>query len=406
MTTVRDLCTAALREIGVLAAGETMSADDATVALETLQRYMDSEGLDPLTIPTVTRTTFDVVPNVGTYQTTGGIDAYNVSVSDGFDSSWSGAPPGWTASGTGGGASVVNEDTDYQAGGHAVGLINGLSTQPTLYKDFVLLSGREATIVIWGHSDQASMSHVTVQTLETSHYLQADGTWDTVTDDIFDLANGSAYVQNSLTFDLEDEDVVGAATCTLRVSLYNSAAVGEGFFDTFSITTSDIGGIGIDRPASIDTVNLIDISLDPDQETPLTMLTEDGWASVTQKDMTSPQPTHWYYSPTYPYGTLQLWPIPTNSDLECAVYAKLPLSTLETLDTVVVLPAGYERFLVKNVALDLCPAFEKQPSPLLLQQASESKGRVKRRNRRIADLSFDGGALVGRSGVYNIRTDQ
>lgn len=404
MATVRDLVTASLREIGVLAAGETASSDDTSLALDTLARWMDSEGLDPLTIPTITRTVFDIIENVGVYNTSGGIDAYELSVSDGFDTSWTSAPPGWTMSGN---PILINDDSDFQSGGHSVHLFGDSgSTVPAIYQDYVFPCGAEVTLTIWGHSDSLNTTHVQFLTMDTSHYLNSSGDWVGVAADVFDIADGLVWTEETLTFDLESAEVVGANTCTVRVILYNETSSGDGFFDTFSLVAAGLGAIAIDRPDDIDRINLITATSTPTSETPLTKLTEDGWASVGQKDLTSTQPSHWYYSPTYPYGTLQLWPVPTGSDLQCALYTKLPLVALETLDQLVILPPGYQRFIVKNLAVELCPSFEKQPSALLVQQAGEARGRVKRRNRRVADLSFEGAALIGQPGRYNIRTDQ
>src|SRR3989304_6497560 len=66
------------------------------------------------------------------------------------------------------------------------------------------------------------------------------------------------------------------------------------------------GTVNVVRPVYLDHVNLIDTSTDPDQETPLTPLTDDGWAAITQKRATSTQPTNWYYNQTFPLGTLSL----------------------------------------------------------------------------------------------------
>lgn len=54
MNTIRDLCAAALRKIGVLGAGETMSASNADAALMALQVMVDDMANENLLIPVTT----------------------------------------------------------------------------------------------------------------------------------------------------------------------------------------------------------------------------------------------------------------------------------------------------------------------------------------------------------------
>jgi hypothetical protein len=169
---------------------------------------------------------------------------------------------------------------------------------------------------------------------------------------------------------------------------------------TWTITANDgqytVGSganVNVARPVFIDHVNFIDTSTSPDTEYQMQPLTEDAWSKIPQKALTSPFPTCWYYSPTYPTGTLELWPVPTSSTLEGALYAPQAVAEFSTLSTSIALPPGYWRMLVKNLAVELAPGYERQVNPMLLRQAMESKETVKRSNIRLMDMSIDAGAL-------------
>lgn len=65
--TARNLVESALREIGVLAHSETATAQDAEEGLTRLNRFIDTLGTERQGIYTVTRTTFTISANDGSY---------------------------------------------------------------------------------------------------------------------------------------------------------------------------------------------------------------------------------------------------------------------------------------------------------------------------------------------------
>lgn len=67
MATARTVVTQALKEIGVLAAGETPSAEDAADSFAALNRLVDQMAAQRLFIYTVTRTEFTITSGDGTY---------------------------------------------------------------------------------------------------------------------------------------------------------------------------------------------------------------------------------------------------------------------------------------------------------------------------------------------------
>lgn len=166
------------------------------------------------------------------------------------------------------------------------------------------------------------------------------------------------------------------------------------------------GTVNIGRPVAHNIQNLTfqDLSTNPDTEYPISKLTDDDFAGIVQKDLTSPFPTSWYYNPTYPLGTLTFWPVPTSSTLQGVIYALTPIVEWAALTTVVALPPGYKQMIVTNLALELTQFFPERGVPELLPgAASDAMAVVKRSNKRELDMNFE--FYGGRGDGWSIYTD-
>lgn len=164
-----------------------------------------------------------------------------------------------------------------------------------------------------------------------------------------------------------------------------------------SYTVGASANINTTRPQSalfIDRVSYIDTAQSPDFEYPLIMLTPNEYAAIGAKYQTNTTPYAWYYNPTYPTGTLTLWPVPTRNDLTGAFYAPTPVSQFASLATTISLPPSYERMLTANLAVELCPEYGQPVHPKLQQIADDSKAAIKIANYQPLKLQCDS-ALVG-----------
>lgn len=173
--------------------------------------------------------------------------------------------------------------------------------------------------------------------------------------------------------------------------------------DTYAVGTGQT--VNIERPIFVEDVHFQDTSVSPPTpEYPLERMTEQGRAALILKLLPSTQPQAWYYNPTFPYGALTLWPVPNTSIYQGVIYAWTAVGTLATLNTAVSLPPGYEEMLITNLAMVMCPAYDRQPNPVLVEAARESKAAIKRANGRLMDMTFERGALIQTSmGWYDIR---
>lgn len=131
------------------------------------------------------------------------------------------------------------------------------------------------------------------------------------------------------------------------------------------------------------------------------------YADIQDKDLKGTYPEFLYYDNNYPIANIILWEVPaTTSTLH--IYSEKPLSNLTGLTTTLVLPKGYERALVYNLAMELAPEYEKEPSPTVQRIASQSKSALTTYNTRNetnqaarADLPVSSGSMFN---IYSGRS--
>jgi hypothetical protein len=161
-----------------------------------------------------------------------------------------------------------------------------------------------------------------------------------------------------------------------------------------SYTVGDSAEVNVPRPVYVDWVSYVDTTQTPPLEIAVKPYTDFTWAAVGQKALTSNLPLNYYYNLTYPLATLYLWPIPTQASLQGVLYARTQVAQLASLDTDVALPNGWQRMIVTNLAVEIAPAFFREPSATLMNQAKSSLAAVKRSNIRDVDLVTPSAALI------------
>ena len=163
-------------------------------------------------------------------------------------------------------------------------------------------------------------------------------------------------------------------------------------------------------PMDVTNIGFQDTSVSPTIEYNLgPLLTEDAYAGIAQKALTSVYPQAAYYNPTWTagLGLVYLWPIPTSTTLQGVIYTPVPVEEFTSTSATISLPPGYRRFLRTGLAKELASAFDSPLTADLQQAAMESKSDIKRANQRLSDLSSGvAGLLFGGSGPhYNIYSD-
>ncbi len=140
---------------------------------------------------------------------------------------------------------------------------------------------------------------------------------------------------------------------------------------------------------------------------PVEVVPRDKWNMYSNRSMliTSDFPTILFYDNQYPLGIINVAPFPTIA-YTMFFDSYLQLADLSSLNTAISLPPGYAKALKTNLAGELHPYFaDSQLSPVVIAQAFESKGNIKRSNMRDVTAVFDD-AIVSRANVsYNPYTD-
>ena len=96
-------------------------------------------------------------------------------------------------------------------------------------------------------------------------------------------------------------------------------------------------------------------------------LTDDEYAAIPDKTLTG-NPTSYHYNRVT--AALTLWPVSTVTSV---LYVPTPITEVADVNVQLVLPKGYRRFVVTNLALELAPAFGATPSAQLLEAARDSR---------------------------------
>ena len=107
------------------------------------------------------------------------------------------------------------------------------------------------------------------------------------------------------------------------------------------------------------------------------------------KGIPGPWPIVLCYQPTYPLGTIWIYPAPSQAG-EVHLFTDLILSEFATMTTNVNLPQGYTRALKKLLSLELASSWGKSPSSTLIRAAAESRAFIKALNASpVVTLRYD-----------------
>jgi hypothetical protein len=190
-----------------------------------------------------------------------------------------------------------------------------------------------------------------------------------------------------------------------KVFIYQNAATTWAIVSGTGTYTVGTGGtVNVLRPMHIVAINIRDAVTTPAYEMGLRLMTDQDWAEVRIKAQTAYRPQAAYYNLSYPLATLFLWPIPTSATLTGVLYAPLATDEFAALTSTVSLPPGYERMIVKNLAMELAPQYGANVSSQLTQQAQDSLAVVLRANKNLEEQRFDPGAMMRRR-YYDIYSD-
>lgn len=133
---------------------------------------------------------------------------------------------------------------------------------------------------------------------------------------------------------------------------------------------------------------------------PLTVVTHEEYMDICDKDLEG-RPTVLYYLPSNTTGTVYLYPEP-NTAYTIYILDQAPFTQYTALDTTISLPNGYKSALIYNLAIEIAPEYETEPSTWVVRQAAKKLAAIKSTNLKLPiPLKFDP-VLLGGPDTFNI----
>lgn len=146
-----------------------------------------------------------------------------------------------------------------------------------------------------------------------------------------------------------------------------------------SYTIGTGGNFNTSNPQIIEEARLLDVSGLTPYELPLKIYNVQEFADLTQKTLTTSQPEALYFSRGTPLSTITLYTVPSVAN-KLVLYSRKALTNFANINDTIELPAGYQRALRYNLALELAVEYGKAPSDYIMVTAQELKAQLMRVN--------------------------
>ena len=153
-----------------------------------------------------------------------------------------------------------------------------------------------------------------------------------------------------------------------------NAVTRESFSVVNGTATYTVGSGGV-----IDTVWPVEIRSafirENDNDHPLYPISGKEYAYTGEKSYSS-RPQALYHERTYPLGTFMFWPTPDKT-YSVHLWSTKAFQTFSAIDDVLTVPPEYEAAIMWNLAVEMAPEFEKDPSSIVVHRAASTLGTIK-----------------------------
>lgn len=373
-TTASDICLGALLNINAYSPGQPLNAQIASVVMQILNDLLDSLSTDQAFIYTQTENILQWTP--GQYQYTIGNPT---------------APVPFTGYTTQGSAVITGPTIPATliVGGT---LTDQLASIPAGTTVLSISSGASPVSITFTGSPTGSAATLTAAWTGTSGlYLISfsDGEFRSGT---FTKTSTAVAWSPALLGTPTTAATVNTNTVTMSAPANQTLTSGD------QITYTTPGNFAIQRPARIRrSYTRVTTSAAAGLDYWFEMVSFERYNEIGLKTVPGPWPYLASYQPTFPLGTLWVYPNPTFAG-QVFLFTDLILTQFTSLIQQVNLPQGYNRALKKLLALELCPTFGKTPSPQLILQAKEAKNLLKDQNSSpVTTLRYDADLVYSRN---------
>ena len=214
--------------------------------------------------------------------------------------------------------------------------------------------------------------------------------------DAADGARGLAELNQML-----DEWSNESLTCFANVEQTFPLVIGQN-----SYTIGAGGNINKTRPLTINTgpgaAYLVDSN---SNRSAINVIEQDQWNQIGLLTETSDLPDTLFYDPQFPLGIINIFPTPSAA-YTVHLDSRLPLAEMLYLQLAFTLPPGYMSAIKNNLTLRLWPYYKQgDPTGLMMKQAADSLGNIKRTNIRVSPSPYDSAIVSKAQSTYNIYTD-
>jgi hypothetical protein len=365
-STASDIILGALLNINAYAIGQTLNAQIASTCMQVLNDLLDSLSIDQAFIYTQNENIVQWTP--GQYQYTIG----NPTAPVPFIGYLTQGSPIITGANIPSDLIVDANLTDQLAGIPAGAQVTAISAIPA------------PVAIIWASAPTGAAGTLAAAWGAASGlYLInfSDGEFRSGT-----FTNGLTAVtwMPALTGTPSTSGTVNLNTVTMSANATQTTTTGD------QITYTTPGDFQFQRPARIrKSFTRVTTSAASGLDYWFEMISFERYNEIGLKTAPGPWPYLAAYQPTFPLGTLWVYPSPSIAG-QVFLYTDLILSQFTSLTQLVNLPQGYNRALKKLLALELCPTFGKTPSPQLILQAKEAKNLLKDQNSSpVTTLRYD-----------------
>lgn len=171
---------------------------------------------------------------------------------------------------------------------------------------------------------------------------------------------------------------------------------------TQSYTLGATGALVTSRPIKIESASLEIQGSDP-YEVPMEIIDYDEWSRISDKSIQSSIPSKLYVEGSFPNSTIYLWPVPAAAN-KVVLYSRKPIASFATVDDSILLPPGYQRALIYNLAIEIAPEYGKEPMSSVVMIAREAKENIKRTNIQSYIMGFD--AAISNRDYFDYETGE
>lgn len=135
-------------------------------------------------------------------------------------------------------------------------------------------------------------------------------------------------------------------------------------------------------------------------DTPMGVITEQYWNNISDKAATSAAPQKILYRPSFPFGQIIVYPVPSGS-LSLHLRSEKMIGAYASLISSQYLPPGYQRLLELSLAVDLAPEYGSRAAPETVAYLKSDLENIMRTN-----LGKILSSKIGSIPNSNIYTDQ